>query len=163
FHQNAKPAAEAAQGVFAMAGSDGFWKFHDTAFKNQQALSADSYVKWAQDAGVKDVAKYKAGLDAHTWADKVDKDHAEATWGGDKAIVTMIEFSDFQCPFCKRVEDSLKKVHDQYGDKVRLVWKNEPLPFHPRAEPAAEVAMEGKAEKGDKGFWAAHAALFDTQ
>src|SRR5580700_1378573 len=56
FHQNAKPAAEAAQGVFALAGSDGFWKFHDTAFKNQSALNEDSYTKWAKDAGVKDEA-----------------------------------------------------------------------------------------------------------
>ena len=82
FHPNAKPAAEAAQGVFALAGNDAFWKFHDTAFKNQSALSEDSYEKWAKDAGVKDAAKFKAGLTAHTWADKVDKDHAAAKAAG---------------------------------------------------------------------------------
>ena len=70
---------------------------------------------------------------------------------------------DFQCPFCKRVEPTLKGLRDKYGDKVRLVWKNEPLPFHPRAEPAAEAAMEARAEKGDKGFWDAHDKLFDDQ
>ena len=74
FHPNAKPAAEAAMGVFALKGNDAFWKFHDTAFKNQQSLGADSYVKWAQDAGVKDVAAFKAGLDSHKFADKVEKD-----------------------------------------------------------------------------------------
>ena len=74
---NAKPAAEAAQGVFATKGNDGFWKFHDTAFKNQKALGDDSYIKWAQDAGVTDVATFKAGLAAHKWADKIDKDNAE--------------------------------------------------------------------------------------
>ncbi len=73
----------------------------------------------------------------------------------------MIEFSDFQCPFCRRVEPTLKGLRDKYGDKVRLVWKNEPLPFHPRAEPAAEAALEVRAEKGDKGFWDAHDKLFD--
>ncbi len=75
-HQNAKPAAEAAAGVFALAGSEAFWKFHDTAFKNQGALSEDSYEKWAKDSGVKDkdLPAYKAGLASHKWADKVDKD-----------------------------------------------------------------------------------------
>lgn len=86
-----------------------------------------------------------------------------AVQGNDKALVTIVEFSDFQCPFCKRVEPSLKQIKDTYGDKVRLVWKNEPLPFHPRAEPAAEVALEARAQKGDKGFWDAHDKLFDIQ
>jgi len=82
FHQNAKPAAEAAVGVFEMGGNDAFWKWHDTAFKNQQALGTDSYVKWAQDAGVKDIAALKAGLDAHKWADKVDKDSNDGKSAG---------------------------------------------------------------------------------
>jgi protein-disulfide isomerase len=50
-----------------------------------------------------------------------------------------------------------------YGDKVRLQWRNNPLPFHPRAEPAAELTAEARAQKGDKGFWAAHALLFKNQ
>ncbi|MEO7112051.1 MAG: thioredoxin domain-containing protein, partial [Polyangiaceae bacterium] len=252
FHPNAKPAAEAAQGVFALKGNDGFWKFHDTAFKNQKALGDDSYLKWAQDAGVTDVASFKAGLASHKWADKIDKDNAEGkqvgvngtpgffingvelsgaqpfdkfkavidqelakaqakiasgtakdkvyvamssdnkknapaktdekeddkedsttvwkvpvgksavTWGGDKALVTIIEFSDFQCPYCKKTEPTLAQIHTTYGDKVRLVWKNEPLPFHDRAEPSAELALEARAQKGDVGFWAAHDALFDS-
>jgi protein-disulfide isomerase len=86
-----------------------------------------------------------------------------AVQGPDTALVTMVEFSDFQCPFCKRVEDTLKKVKETYGDKVRLVWKHEPLPFHPRAEPAAELSVEAWKEKGNKGFWAAHDKLFDLQ
>ena len=245
FHQNAKPAAEAAQGVFTLAGNDGFWKFHDTAFKNQSALSEDSYTKWAKDAGVKDEAAFKAGLASHKWADKVDKDlndgkaagvqgtpsffingaqpfdnfkktiddelqKAQAkiasgtakshiyvemskenkkaapppkddeekedtttvfkvpvgtspALGDPHALVTIVEFSDFQCPFCGRVEPTLKAVRDKYGDKVRLVWKNEPLPFHPAAEPAAEAAMEVRAEKGDKGFWDVHDKFFASQ
>src|SRR5262249_53095350 len=83
--------------------------------------------------------------------------------GKNDALVTMVEFSDFQCPYCKKVEDSLKKVHDTYGDKVRLVWKHEPLPFHPRAEPAAQLTLEARAEKGEKGFWEAHDKLFESQ
>ncbi|MCA9524217.1 MAG: thioredoxin domain-containing protein, partial [Myxococcales bacterium] len=79
------------------------------------------------------------------------------------APITIIEFSDFQCPYCKRVEPTLKKIRETYGDKVRIVWKHEPLPFHPRAEPAAELSLEARAQKGDPGFWAAHDALFESQ
>src|SRR6202034_2704852 len=60
-------------------------------------------------------------------------------------------------------EATLKAVRTKYGKDVRLVWKNSPLPFHPRAEPAAELALEARAEKGDAGFWAAHDALFAAQ
>jgi protein-disulfide isomerase len=83
--------------------------------------------------------------------------------GNKDAPVTIIEFSDFQCPYCKRVGPQMQKIKETYGDKVRIVWKHEPLPFHPRAEPAAEIAMEARAQKGDKGFWDAHDKLFESQ
>src|SRR5262249_32550032 len=73
---------------------------------------------------------------------------------------TIVEFSDFQCPFCNRVAPTLAEVLKHYGDKVRLVFKQNPLPFHPRAQPAAELALEARAQKGDAGFWAAHDLLF---
>lgn len=78
------------------------------------------------------------------------------------ALVTIVEFGDYQCPFCKRVEGTLKGVQTKYGDKVRLVWKNSPLPFHPAAEPAAEAALEVRAERGDSAFWNVHDKLMDT-
>ncbi|MDB5216238.1 MAG: Periplasmic thiol:disulfide interchange protein DsbA [Myxococcaceae bacterium] len=83
--------------------------------------------------------------------------------GNVDAPVTIIEFGDFQCPFCKRAEQTIDKVRDTYGNKVRIVWKHQPLPFHVRAEPAAELALEARAEKGDAGFWRAHDKLFDSQ
>lgn len=249
FHRNAKPAAEAAQGVFEMAGVDAFWKFHDLAFQNQRQLNTDNYVKWAQEVGVTNIEEFKKGLEDHRWAAKVDKDIALArklgvtgtphsiingialsgaqpfdkfkeiidaqlekaknliasgtkpdqvyvklsqeqykaapeapkrepqeedksvwkvpvgdspTLGPDTALVTLVLFSDFQCPFCKRVEPTLKQVFDTYGDKVRLVWKHQPLSFHPRAEPAAQIAELAYKEKGAKGFWEARDALFES-
>ena len=86
-----------------------------------------------------------------------------AVRGNPHALVTIVEFSDFQCPFCGRVEPTLTEVEKTYGDKVRLVWKHNPLPFHNRAEPAAELSVEARAEKGDKGFWAAHDLLFKKE
>jgi protein-disulfide isomerase len=75
FHPNAKPAGEAAQGVLEMKGPEAFWKFHATAFKNQQALNEENYVTWAKEAGVTDVTKFRAGLTTHKWLPKVEKDH----------------------------------------------------------------------------------------
>ena len=85
---------------------------------------------------------------------------SSAVRGKNDALVTIVEFSDVQCPFCGRVEPTLAEVIKTYGDKVRIVWKHNPLPFHPRAEPASELMMAARAEKGDKGFWAAHDLMF---
>ena len=64
------------------------------------------------------------------------------TWGSRTALVTIVEFSDFQCPFCARVLPTLSALREMYGpEKLRIVWKNNPLPFHPNARPAAEAAQ----------------------
>lgn len=79
------------------------------------------------------------------------------------AKVTIVEWSDFQCPFCSKVVPTMEEVVKTYGDSVRFVWKDNPLPFHPRAEPAAELTREARKQKGDKGFWAAYDLLFKNQ
>ncbi|MGZ5966729.1 MAG: DsbA family protein, partial [Polyangiales bacterium] len=98
-----------------------------------------------------------------------------AGWkGGAKAQVILHVFSDFQCPFCKRLEvrdpnDSdgktggLAAVQKKYGDKIKIVWRDYPLDFHARARPAAALAREALAQKGQAGFWKAHDALFAGQ
>jgi protein-disulfide isomerase len=81
--------------------------------------------------------------------------------GSAKAPVTIIEFSDFQCPFCLRVAPTLKKIRATYGDKVRLVWKDFPLTqIHPQAFKAGE-AGRCAAEQGK--FWEYHDQLFGNQ
>lgn len=75
-------------------------------------------------------------------------------------LLTIVEFSDFQCPFCKKVGPTLERIAKAYEGKVRVVWKHMPLAFHDRAEPMSELAAEARAQKGDAGFWAAHDALF---
>jgi protein-disulfide isomerase len=74
--------------------------------------------------------------------------------------VTLVVFSDFQCPFCARVSPTLDEVQRAYGDKVRIVWKHQPLSFHPNALPAAEAA-EAAREQGK--FWQMHDRLFAGQ
>ena len=249
FHQNARPAALAAAAVFELAGADAFWKFHDKLFADQQSLVTENFEAWATEAGVTDMAAFRAGIASGRWADPVDGDLRDAksagvsgtpqfyingtlvsgaqplekfqtvvddeskkaqaeieagtprgrlyaemarqnyvspppqkagpppdtttvfkipvgtspVLGSTNALVTIVEFADFQCPFCARVEPTLAELRQKYGDRIRFVWKNEPLPFHPAAEPAAQAALELRAEKGDKAFWEMHDALFAAQ
>ena len=60
--------------------------------------------------------------------------------GPKDAPVTIVEFSDFQCPFCKRAHAMVEEVMKAYPEKVRLVFRDYPLAFHPQATPAAEAA-----------------------
>jgi protein-disulfide isomerase len=76
------------------------------------------------------------------------------------AAVTIVEFSDFECPFCMRLQNSLEQVMKKYGDQVRLVYRQFPLSFHPHAQQAAEASLCAN----DQGkFWALHDAMFADQ
>ena len=81
------------------------------------------------------------------------------TRGNPKAPVTIVEFSDFQCPFCVRARPTVKRVREAYGDRVRFVFRHYPLDFHPLAQKAGEAA----ACAGDQGrFWEMHDRLWDN-
>jgi protein-disulfide isomerase len=79
--------------------------------------------------------------------------------GPANAPLVVVVFSDFQCPFCKRVEPTLAEMEKHYAGKVRVVWKNYPLPFHNNAKPAAEAAMAAQAQGK---FWEMHDKLFEN-
>ncbi|MFA5021908.1 MAG: thioredoxin domain-containing protein [Patescibacteria group bacterium] len=81
--------------------------------------------------------------------------------GNANAKVTLIVISDFQCPYCQRHEPTMQQVLKNYGDKVRIVWRNFPLTsIHPYAEKAAEAAeCAGEQDK----FWEMHDKLFENQ
>jgi protein-disulfide isomerase len=252
FHKEAGPAHEASQAVFALGGSEAFWKFHDLAFQNQKELTPANFEKWAAASGV-DAAKFKAelakdsvkakikaDLDANrkigatgtpafringvtvsgaqpfdsfkttidaelkkaddllkkgtakklvslrmteqnfknqpTPEKKEAKPAAEDTtvWrvpvmkddpfkGSPDALVTIVEWSDFQCPFCSRVEPTMKKLVETYGNDLRIVWKDNALPFHNQAKPAANLARFAYEKGGNDLFWKAHELLFENQ
>lgn len=80
--------------------------------------------------------------------------------GPDGAPVTIVVFSDFQCPYCAVMSQMLRDTQDAYRGKVRVVFKNFPLDFHEMGRPAAEAALSAQ----DQGkFWAMHDAIFDVK
>lgn len=80
--------------------------------------------------------------------------------GNFNAPITLVEYSDFECPYCERIYPTFKQILNQYPDQVRLVYKHYPLSFHPNAQKAAEAA-ECANEQGK--FWEYHDQLFDNQ
>jgi protein-disulfide isomerase len=76
------------------------------------------------------------------------------------APITIIEFSEYQCPFCARVTPTLKQIEEKYAGKVRIVFKDFPLPNHAQAPKAAEAAhCAGEQDK----YWPLHDRLFANQ
>lgn len=84
---------------------------------------------------------------------KPEISETRVVFGNKSAPITIVEFSDFQCPYCSRGYQTIQQVRKEYGDKVRIVFKHLPLDFHPLAMPAAKyfeaLALQGhdKAEK----------------
>jgi enterochelin esterase-like enzyme/protein-disulfide isomerase len=86
----------------------------------------------------------------------------DPSWGNADAPVTIVEFSDFECPFCSRVVPTVTRVKQEYGEsKVRVVWKHNPLPMHNNARSAAEAGATVYGLGGD--FWKFHDLVFANQ
>jgi protein-disulfide isomerase len=84
----------------------------------------------------------------------------DATRGPADAPITLIEFSEYQCPFCARVNPTLAELEKKYAGKIRIVFKDFPLPNHQQAPKAAEAAHCA----GEQGkYWALHDRLFANQ
>jgi protein-disulfide isomerase len=83
--------------------------------------------------------------------------------GPKDAKVTIVEYSDFQCPFCKRGYDTIEQnVLKDYKDKVKFCFKSFPLSFHPWAQPAAIAAECAKMQNAD-AYWKLYHSFFDNQ
>ena len=101
----------------------------------------------------------EAGDPSTVWRVSVRPD--DPRQGADTAPVTMVIFADFECQFCKQLQGTLKNVRAKFGnDKLRVVFKHNPLPFHKQAMEAAEAAEAARAQGK---FWPLHDLLFDNQ
>ncbi|MBU1068904.1 thioredoxin domain-containing protein, partial [Myxococcota bacterium] len=89
---------------------------------------------------------------------------ATDTWKGDpKALVTIVEFSEYQCPHCKNADGIVDEILAAYPQGVKFVFLNNPIRRHPHAHPAAVAALEVNAQKGMAAFWAFHKKMFENQ
>lgn len=89
----------------------------------------------------------------------VSKDDDPST-GPENAAVEIIEFSDFECPYCTRHSDTMKKIKAEYGDKVSITFRDYPLEFHQHAHVAAQAA---ECADDQKKFWEFHDLLFASK
>ncbi len=80
--------------------------------------------------------------------------------GPETALVTIVEFADYHCPFCAKVKDDLDRIREEHPDQVRLVYVQRPLPMHPNARDASKAALAA-AKQGK--FWEMHDKLFLRQ
>lgn len=100
----------------------------------------------------------QANIDVLLMPPSTDVNIAKAyTKGSQDAPVVFVEFADYECPYCQKVNPQIQQIKKEYGDKVALVFKDFPLPMHHSAEKAAEAARCA----GEQGkFWEYHDVLF---
>lgn len=90
-----------------------------------------------------------------------DQDHIR---GNVNASITIVEYSDFECPFCSRFHPTMLRALSDYPDEVRWVYRHFPLRnIHPQAQPAAEASECVAEQKGEEGFWNFVDAMFENQ
>ena len=113
-------------------------------------------------AVAKVIEELKAHADIHVLLEEptVHVDPVGPSLGPPNAPVTIVEFSDFQCPFCSRMEPVIKQVMSDYGSKVRFVFRDYPLRFHDHAEKASEASHCADAQGK---YWPMHDVLFSNQ
>jgi protein-disulfide isomerase len=157
------PTAEEIRGVFERSSA----AVQGVAFDVASPLISQ-YLKQQKSAGARqryvdelrrsDPPSIKIPIDS--WRQTIAPDMDAPQTGSAAAAIEIVEFSDFQCPFCRRTAPLLKEVLARYADHVRLVWRDFPLPMHEDARRAA-VAAQCANEQGR--FWLYHDLLFAHQ
>lgn len=155
---NAKQLKEAIEKdpsiVFAAIEKDPekFIEVVNTAAQNAQKKAQE---KAMEDETKKRDDEFKNPLQPEIQADRV-------VFGNKNAPITIVEYSDFECPYCSRGYQTVKQVEKEYGDKVRIIFKHLPLDFHPKALPAAKY-FEAVARQDQAKAEKFHDMVFENQ
>ncbi len=120
--------------------------------------SRQAYAARVEDNTARGLARALLKKDPHDYLVPID---GSARKGPEDALVTIVMFTDYQCPYCKHAERTLEKLMTEYEGQVRLVHKHLPLPSHPMARPAARVAEAVRAQSGDAAFFRLSDEIFD--
>jgi protein-disulfide isomerase len=143
-----------------------FWRLHyrDSVSKSEITVYLTPDGKYLApslyDLSVDPLAEERAAAEKRMKAFEVG---GPPTLGAPNAPITIVEFSDFQCPYCKRMTDALENgLTADERKNLRIVFRNYPLPMHPWAKDAAEVAGCA-ALQSDAAFWKLHDYLFQNQ
>lgn len=124
----------------------------DQLTNQKQRMAVNGYLD-----GLRKTATFKVNLERPSVAVSTDDDPSQ---GDVKAPITMIEFSEFQCPFCNRARPTVKKVLETYAGKIHYVFRDFPLSFHKEARGAATAANCAN-EQGK--YWEFNTKLFENQ
>lgn len=130
-------------------------KFMEVVMKAQQDAQAQAGKKQQDDETKSRDAEFANPL-------KPVVDESRVFFGNKAAAITIVEYSDFQCPFCTRGYKTMEQVKKEYGDKVRILFKHMPLDFHPLAMPAAQY-YEAIAQQDHKKAEMFHDQVFENQ
>lgn len=155
---NAKQLKEAIEKdpsiVFAAIEKDPE-KFIEVVNKAARDAQGKGAEKAAQEEAQKRDEEFKNPL-------KANIEEGRAIHGPASAPITIVEYSDFECPYCSRGYQTMKEVEKTYGDKVRVVFKHLPLDFHPKAMPAAKY-FEAVARQSPEKAYKYHDLIFENQ
>ncbi|MFO0681467.1 MAG: thioredoxin domain-containing protein [Sandaracinus sp.] len=127
----------------------------ELAQEEDDEAEADVEAGRAEDAPIADDE-----IDEDLWRMPIDDAPA---MGPADALVTIVELTDFQCPYCSRGAATVDALLARFPDDVRVVVRQRPLPFHEHARPAAEAALEARAQLGDAAFFEMASLLFANQ
>lgn len=138
--------------------------------EEQVKLIIDNYVEQNPGKILQEVNTYMAKMQAEqekqAMAQRFDNpieveiDAKTPIKGAEDAVITIVEYSDFECPFCQRVTPTMEEILERYEGKVRVAYKHLPLSFHQNAESSALASIAAN-EQGK--FWEFHDALFINQ
>ena len=109
------------------------------------------------------VAQLRAQYDVRNYLEpaRIEVEAIGPSKGPEDAPITLVEFSDFECPFCVRVLPTIEQVQQTYGDQVRIVYRQFPLnAIHPNAQLSAEASLCADAQGK---FWEMHDAIFEAR
>jgi protein-disulfide isomerase len=149
-----------------LSGAQPIEVFEQTIEQEIAAMKASGTSSWRDTYQARVATNMKASLVTALLAQephdlKVPIDDSPAL-GSKDALVTLVMFTDFECPYCKRGEDTVRKLQGKYKENLRIIFKHLPLPFHQRARPAALLAAQIYEKKGASAFFSAAQQLFSV-